>query len=409
MFPFFLFQIIVYLSMKNFFEKFPSPYPFDVKERISKGYREPYDLSNELRLIYPEKLKKSFKVNEALVVGCGHTEGIYHALRNPDVNFTCIDISNKAIKHSSNEAKRLNLENCNFINIDFCDFTSNFNFDIIYCRNVLQFLPTVLESLNKCSSMLNNNGALICTIPSSYLYDDINHLREIIIKLGYSYNNIKDVEEAKNLVTGLMGAHPSKLRAFNNDKVIDDNDFISRFMIPENKCYDIYSLFSLIKSSNLYFQSWYNNALYYPSALLRKDSNKHKTFYKRIDSLDNIDKWHSVCTIFRSSLNRFSHTFCLRKNQQFEFIDSKLLTDNSSIVSVRPYQVIKKNDRQEYHVGNSNYLKKLTENEYIFLQNIEKPKSLEKIFNLSINNIDNSDKKAILVSLYESSVIYLYN
>ena len=113
--------------MENFFDKFPSPHPFDVQERISNGFREPYDLSKESRLIFPEKLNKSFKIKTALIIGSGHTEGIYHALRNPDITYTCIDISKKAIDASIKDANRLKLKNCTFIHANFLDFNKEFS------------------------------------------------------------------------------------------------------------------------------------------------------------------------------------------------------------------------------------------------------------------------------------------
>lgn len=395
--------------MEDFFDKFPLPHPFDVQERISKGYREPYDLLEEKRLIFPEKINKNFNINEVLILGCGHTEGIYHALRNPDINYTCIDISKNAIDSSKKEAKSLNLKNCTFINANFLNFEFKSCYDVIYCRNVLQYIPNFSDGFNKIFNLLNDNGALLCTVSSSYLFDDIDFIRKVILDIGYSYDNTDDIKEAINFVSGLSGTHPSKLRVFNNDKLISENDFISRFMIPNHNSLNINDLFSLIKSSGLFFQSWYNNNLYYPSALLRKDSKKHPSFYNRINKLDLLEKWDNVCRLYRASNDRFSHTFCLRKNQELEFYDLKLMNKKSSLVSIRPYQLIKKiQGRDGFYAGTSNYLKRLSEAEYNFLNYIKKPKSLGSFFKKDIKGIDNNNKEEILQSLNESSIIYFY-
>jgi SAM-dependent methyltransferase len=395
--------------MENFFDKFPSPHPFDVQERISNGFREPYDLSKESRLIFPEKLNKSFKIKTALIIGSGHTEGIYHALRNPDITYTCIDISKKAIDASIKDANRLKLKNCTFIHANFLDFNKESSFDVIYSRNVFQYFPDAVEAFKKCFNLLSDDGAILCTLASSYLYEDIDYIRDVVLELGYSYNNSDDINEVINFITGLSGAHPSKLRAFNNDKILDEKDFISRFMSPVHNSFSIDDLFSTIDASGLFFQSWYNNNLYYPSALLRKESSKHPSFYDRINKLDLLKKWDAICRLLRASNDRYSHTFCLRKKKELEFYDLKLLNKNSSFASIRPYQVIKEiQGRSGYYAASSNYLKKLSEGEFKFLNYIKKPKTLDSFFKEKISNINSSDKKNIIQALNEASIIYLY-
>ena len=100
---------------------------------------------------------------------------------------------------------------------------------------------------------------------------------------------------------------------------------------------------------------------------------------------------------------------CLRKKKELEFYDLKLLNKNSSFVSIRPYQVIKEiQGRSGYYAASSNYLKKLSEGEFKFLNYIKKPKTLDSFFKEKISNINSSDKKNIIQALNEASIIYLY-
>ena len=74
-------------NLDNFFDAYPSPHPFNVKERIENGYRQPFDIVDEYNLIFPDKGSKKNTVENVLIFGCGHTEAVFHALRNPKINF----------------------------------------------------------------------------------------------------------------------------------------------------------------------------------------------------------------------------------------------------------------------------------------------------------------------------------
>ena len=85
------------------------------------------------------------------------------------------------------------------------------------------------------------------------------------------------------------------------------------------------------------------------------------------------------------------------------------MNKKSSLVSIRPYQLIKKiQGRDGFYAGSSNYLKRLSEAEYNFLNYIKEPKSLDSFFKKDIKGIDNNNKEEILHSLNESSIIYFY-
>ena len=39
------------------FDYYPIPHPYDVKERVNKGFRLPYDLQDEIRLLFPKSME----------------------------------------------------------------------------------------------------------------------------------------------------------------------------------------------------------------------------------------------------------------------------------------------------------------------------------------------------------------
>ena len=83
--------------VQKYFNLFPFPHPIDIKDLINKGLREPYDIIDEKKHLFPDDIDK--KVNNVLIVGCGFNQALYHAIRNPDINFTSIDFSNPVKGH----------------------------------------------------------------------------------------------------------------------------------------------------------------------------------------------------------------------------------------------------------------------------------------------------------------------
>ena len=94
-------------NLDKFFDSYPSPYPFDVSKRIKEGYRECFDLFEEFKLIFPEKNSDYSNISNVLILGCGHVEGLYHSIRNPKINFDCIDISSNAILSAKENSDNL--------------------------------------------------------------------------------------------------------------------------------------------------------------------------------------------------------------------------------------------------------------------------------------------------------------
>ena len=402
--PFF---ITMSKTLENFFDIYPSPFPFDVKERIERGYREPFDIADEYSLIFPDKGSEKNTVENVLIFGCGHTEALFHALRNPKINFIGIDISKNAISSANKFVADNNLENIKFENVNLIDFNSNINFDIIYANNVFQYLENPLDGFLKSFSLLSESGTVVCSLPSYYYYSEINIMRKKLINLGYSYLDDESINEAFNIVTGLGGIHPARVRMVDEDKFIDKKDFISRFLVPIFSCFSISDIFSLIKNSNFYFQSWYSNSLYYPSALLRKESTKHSSLYNRINQLPDPQKWDFVCEIFKSSNDRFSHSFTLRKTEDHQFINNTLLKNNNTFISLRNNMAIKKlAESQETFAISSNYKRKLTDEETLLVKEFEKPIKIKDVYKLEL---DIEDIDSVILSLLESSIINVYS
>ena len=103
-----------------------------------------FDLFEEFKLIFPERNSDYSNLSNVLILGCGHVEGLYHALRNPKINFDCIDISNNAILSANENSNNLKLKNVNFQVQDINSYSSKTKYDVIFSTNVLQYVEDLL-------------------------------------------------------------------------------------------------------------------------------------------------------------------------------------------------------------------------------------------------------------------------
>ena len=315
--PFFWFTF-----MDNFFDTFPTPYPYDVKDRISKGMRLSFDLSDELNFIFPKR--KNIKNLNVLVVGCGYNEAVFRALRSPKFTFTGIDISEKAIDDNKDQIKNFNVKNLNVLESNIFDFKDD-KFDVIYCMDFISYQKSPLKVLKHLSSLLNDDGVILCSVDTSFYFREVDYIRNMFLDLGYSFNNTDHINEAFELVKKLDPFHPSRIAILKMDKnqakiddFIDINDFASRFLKPIHNSFSVNDIFTLIDKSDLYFQSWYDNALYYPSINL--SDSFLPSFREKLSKKNIISQWESISLIKGPYIKHFKHTFCLSKLKNNSFI-----------------------------------------------------------------------------------------
>ena len=194
--------------VQKYFNLFPFPHPINIIDLINKGLREPYDIVDEKKYIFPDDIDK--RISNVLVTGCGFNQALYHATRNPNINFTAVDFSNPVKEHIIRYCDEHKVDNLSFIYDDYISL-NNIKFDLIYATDVINYSKTPKDSLLHLHSLLNDNGALILSLPSSYYYDSIELIKKNFNFLELSFESNDDIDFAFNLVKGLLSVHPSKV------------------------------------------------------------------------------------------------------------------------------------------------------------------------------------------------------
>ena len=396
-------------KIKDYFDNFPFPKPVDIEELIKNGLREAFDIADEINCIFPENPNK--KIENVLIIGCGCNELIYHALRNPDINFTGIDFSDVVESHVLNVIKDKQLSNVSFIKDDFINY-NDMKYDLVYACDVINFSPNPSKALNAITNSLNDQGAIVLSLPSSYYYNSIDLLKEKIRFLDLYYTNEKDIDYAFNLVKSLIAVHPSKVNIYESSiskgslEVISKDNFVYRFLSPNNKTYNIYDLDKLLKKSGLCFQNWNDNASYFPQALFQADNPTLPNIIDRFKDKDILDIWDTILSIKGPHHTVQKHRFCARKGINLNHFKDMMFEDDTFIFK-RPNQIISPNtSKTQIHLARTNYKRILTDKEYEVISAIDKPlqyKELKKTLDFSIERLNGT-----LQSLWEYSVISFY-
>tara|TARA_S200000501_G_scaffold377852_1_gene437785 strand:- start:548 stop:1750 length:1203 start_codon:yes stop_codon:yes gene_type:complete len=393
----------------NIFDKYPFPHPYDVKTKIDQGMRLSFDLHDELDLIFPtQALKKKYNV---LIVGCGHNEAIYHSIRNPMFKFTAIDISSSVIDSNLKQIKDNNIKNLKVHKIDLFDFSDN-EFDIIIIMDFISYHKNPTQVLSHISSLLSNDGAILANVLSTSYFQQVNIISEVLLDLGYSFESDEDIAEAFDFVKKLDNLHPSRIALLDfirgqvdPNSFIDIRDFAIRYLNVSAHYYSVNKLFELFKISNVFFQGWYSNSLYYPSANIKQ--NFIPSFVERLNKKSLQEQWNNVCNINSPYSGHLKHLFCLSKNESNLFLQQELMKDNKTILNTRKFQSYKKSQG----VGSSfilsaNRKMMLSNDEDTIYRLLESPRSIDYILNSDEIDLGKEKRELIINNFFESSVIF---
>ena len=391
--------------VQNYFNLYPFPHPIDIKDAINKGLRESYDIVDEKKYIFPDDIDK--RISNVLITGCGFNQALYHATRNPKISFTAVDFSNPIKEHINLYCDEHKVDNLSFIYDDYISL-NNIKFDLIYATDVINYSKTPKDSLLHLHSLLNDNGALILSLPSSYYYDSIELIKKNFNFLELSFESNDDIDFAFNLVKGLLSVHPSKVNIHDlkTKEIINKFDFIYRFMTPINNHYNIHNLFDLISSCDLFFQNWNYNSDYSPKALFWDENINLPGIINKFDDKDLLQTWDTVLNIKGPFSTSQKLTFSLRKKYNPNFMKD-IINHDDSLIYIRPNHIIQKNPTlTATFFSRTNYKRTLKEDEEATLALLSKPTSKNNLLKLTDYSLD--ELNDILDRLWAYSAISYY-
>ncbi|MBU0929636.1 MAG: class I SAM-dependent methyltransferase [Nanoarchaeota archaeon] len=124
------------------------------------------------KLILPfESKEKKF-----LEIGCG-TSSLLLKLANNFKKCVGLDISNEALKISSNNAERLKIKNVNFIKGDCFNLPIKNNiFDVVWSQGLIEHFENPLKIIEEHYRVCKKGGVVLISTPAKYSYQSIWYL-----------------------------------------------------------------------------------------------------------------------------------------------------------------------------------------------------------------------------------------
>jgi 2-polyprenyl-3-methyl-5-hydroxy-6-metoxy-1,4-benzoquinol methylase len=165
---------------------------------------------------------KNKTYTNVLEVGCG--PGTWtEIISKHSKNLIAIDISDTMISEAKKSIETGKIE---FLNLDIIDFNTNIKFDLIISIRAFEYFPDQASFINKCKSMLNDNGELfiITKTKASYWYGrvKIRKILKSIFPFLFYYEN-KEIDSIK--VKNMNNFQQNRLRTGQFKELLTKNGF----------------------------------------------------------------------------------------------------------------------------------------------------------------------------------------
>ena len=153
----------------------------------------------------------NIKNKKVMDAGCGHGILLYN-LSKRGASCTGFDYSDRYIKETKKNFKKLNVKNFKLIRGDLTKIHLPDNsFDIIFCLDVLEHIPSVEQAIKELKRVLKPNGRFIISAPTENMWYVI--ARTILrmkkpIDHYWTAKQIKDIISKELKITKVKSIYP---------------------------------------------------------------------------------------------------------------------------------------------------------------------------------------------------------
>ena len=249
-------------EVRTFYERMPYPAPLTNLDDYRDLYKNPERRRALFHLVLPEGQPAGGR--EILVAGCGTSQAVKHALRDPDAHITAIDISETSLNHTRKLQQKYSAENLELHRLSILDAGAlGRSFDQIVCTGVLHHLPDPDLGLQALRSVLKPEGAMQIMVYATYGRTGIYMIQAYCRLLGIEATD----EELRNLGTALNGLpedHPlthllRKAKDFRHPDALAD-----ALLHPQDRAYTVPQVYEWLARCGMAFGRWQEQAPYLP-------------------------------------------------------------------------------------------------------------------------------------------------
>jgi SAM-dependent methyltransferase len=249
-------------EVRDFYESHPYPAPLDNLDRHRELYRNPDRRRATSLLLWPTLRPRPDR--KILVAGCGTSQAVVHAMREPDAQITAIDISETSLSHSRDLQRKYGLRNLALHRLAIEDVGSLGEvFDEIICTGVLHHLPDPDLGLRSLRSVLASDGAMHVMVYGAYGRAGVYMMQEYCRLVGVRAAE-DDLRELGAVIGALSPDHPLAAVARRAKDFRQPDALADALLHPVDRAYTVSELYAWLQRCGLKFARWYEQAPYLP-------------------------------------------------------------------------------------------------------------------------------------------------
>ena len=297
-------------EVRSFYERMPYPAPLTNLDDYRDRYKSPVRRRALFHLVWPAGRQSGGR--EILVAGCGTSQAVKHALREPDAHITAIDISETSLNHTRKLQQKYSADNLELHRLSILDAQAlGRSFDQIVCTGVLHHLPDPDLGLQVLRSVLKPEGAMQIMVYAAYGRTGIYMIQAYCRLLGIGPTD----EELRNLglaLNGLPEDHPlthllRKAKDFRHPDALAD-----ALLHPQDRAYTVPQIYEWLAHCGMTFGRWQEQAPYLPHCGVMA-TIPHAA---RLQALPEVAQ-HAAAELFRGTIT--AHSFiAYRSDRQAE-------------------------------------------------------------------------------------------
>ena len=249
-------------DVRAFYESHPYPAPLRDLEWQRELSRNPDRRRALSLLLWPTR--RAATDRKILIAGCGTSQAVIHARREPDAHVTGIDISEASLSHSRALQQKYEVRNLDLRRLAIEDAGDlGVIFDEIVCTGVLHHLPDPDLGLRSLRSVLAPAGAMHLMVYAAYGRAGVYMMQEYCRLLGVRAAE-HDLRELGAVIGALSPEHPLAAVARRAKDFREPNALADALLHPVDRAFTVPQVCAWLERCGLKFARWREQAPYLP-------------------------------------------------------------------------------------------------------------------------------------------------
>ena len=249
-------------EVRAFYERHPYPPPLGNLDRHRELYRDPGRRQALSLLLWPTR--RPTPDRKILIAGCGTSQAVIHAMREPDAQVTAIDISESSLSHTRDLQEKYSIRNLDLRRLAIEDVGRlGQTFDEIVCTGVLHHLPDPDLGLRSLRAALTQDGALHVMVYAAYGRAGVYMMQEYCRLIGVRAAE-HDLRELGAVIGALAEDHPLAAVGRRAKDFRQPDALADALLHPVDRAYTVPQIYAWMERCGLKFARWREQAPYLP-------------------------------------------------------------------------------------------------------------------------------------------------